>query len=81
MKMIHKNEYKLTLLGIIIVATLGLLFTGCIAPDKSRSEKASTYDEICLRGVVYYKYSSGYKHGIAPAFKPDGSLILCESKK
>jgi len=32
--------------------------------------------EICKSGVVYYTNGQG----IAPAFKPDGSLYTCEYK-
>lgn len=63
----------------LIIILLVIVLVGCgkngeytngnIPPLSIRTEK-------CFNGVVYYNTGQG----IAPAFKPDGSLYTCENK-
>jgi len=55
---------------LIIILTVAIVFS--IIGYKPKNSHG--LDEVCFKGVVYYK--SLYK--LAPAFKQDGTLYLCE---
>jgi hypothetical protein len=58
-----------------VVAALcaALLVAGCGRLDRWFAGVTGGASESCMRGVLYYQFTSG----AAPAYKPDGSLITC----
>ena len=56
---------------LLCVAVLGLL--GCSPHPDGRP---AVVDEICIKGVKYYKSTNR----LAPAFGRDSKVILCEEK-
>jgi hypothetical protein len=50
-----------------------LLMTGCGRLDRWFAGVTGGASESCMRGVLYYQFTSG----AAPAYKPDGSLVTC----
>jgi len=58
-----------------VVAAVGavLLVTGCGRLDRWFAGVTGGASESCMRGVLYYQFTSG----AAPAYKPDGTLITC----
>ncbi len=50
-----------------------LLVTGCGRLDRWFAGVTGGASESCMRGVLYYQFTSG----AAPAYKPDGTLIKC----
>ena len=66
------NKLRLiTLLALILSAGL---VAGC-DDKKTRVNGFFGYEEDCIKGVVYYKKL----YMLAPAYKQDGTLYLCES--
>jgi hypothetical protein len=65
-------EVLLNMRLITIVLVL-LVLGGCRNPGEFTGEMTRG-GERCKNGVVYYLAG----HSIAPAFKPDGTLFLCE---
>lgn len=57
----------------ITVIILALFLVGC--DEGKYSGTNSNLPEMCINGVVYYN-----SHGITPAFKPDGTLYLCNKR-
>jgi len=55
----------------IVLILLFVFIAGC---SENKDLPLLTFEE-CISGVVYYK--SGYR--LAPAFKVDGTLYLCDS--
>jgi hypothetical protein len=49
------------------------LMSGCGRLDRWFAGVTGGASESCMRGVLYYQFTSG----AAPAYKPDGSLITC----
>jgi hypothetical protein len=50
-----------------------LLLAGCGRLDRWFAGVTGGASESCMRGVLYYQFTSG----AAPAYRPDGSLITC----
>ncbi len=50
-----------------------LIVAGCGRLDRWFAGITGGASESCMRGVLYYQFTSG----AAPAYKPDGSLITC----
>ena len=50
-----------------------LLMGGCGGLDRWFAGVTGGASESCMRGVLYYQFTSG----AAPAYKPDGSLVTC----
>jgi len=59
-----------TLLAALCVM---LLMAGCGRLDRWFAGVTGGASESCMRGVLYYQFTSG----AAPAYKPDGSLVTC----
>lgn len=53
---------------------LALSLTGCGWFDREVAKLTGTASEACMRGVLYYQFTSG----AAPAYRPDGTLITCK---
>lgn len=63
----------------LIIIISAVVLVGCGSSGEYTGREIHTMSlmvEKCFNGVVYY--NSG--QGIAPAFKPDGSLYTCENK-
>lgn len=60
----------------LIIILSAVVLVGCGSSGEYTGREIRTMSlmvEKCFNGVVYY-------NGIAPAFKPDGSLYTCENK-
>jgi hypothetical protein len=55
---------------------LTILLSAC-GKQTNYTGSPSHYNETCVNGVVYYMYG----HHFAPAFKPDGTLYICNGGK
>lgn len=75
MTMVLFNIKKINALIVLIIMTL---IVGCGGQGEYTKFKGSgIFAEKCINGVVYYFQG----HGMAPAFKPDGSLYTCNNNK
>ena len=67
---------------ISIICLVGFMFMSISCDqDNSTGVKISgskSYKTICIDGVEYLKRTQGYGVLMAPHFKQDGSLYLCE---
>lgn len=57
-----------------IAVLLALSLTGCGRLDRWIAGLTGDASEACMRGVLYYQFTSG----AAPAYRPDGTLITCK---
>ena len=61
---------------------IACLFTAAIVASYSKpaASESTSEDEVCLRGVVYYKYNGwlAKKGYLAPALKKDGKPYTCK---
>ena len=58
---------------IVAMICVGLAMSGCGRLDRWFAGVTGGASESCMRGVLYYQFTSG----AAPAYKPDGTLITC----
>lgn len=63
----------MTIKTVVAVLFAVVLVTGCGRLDRWFAGVTGGASESCMRGVLYYQFTSG----AAPAYKPDGSLITC----
>lgn len=60
-----------------LILSLGLLVVGC---TPSQSQVDSRIKHRCIDGVGYVIMVDGYRGFMAPHFKSDGTLYLCDKK-
>lgn len=56
----------------LIIMLIFVLLTGCKEKLDDKQRPIYNFDEICVKGVVYYNYR------LAPKFLPDGSIETCQ---
>lgn len=64
------------LVFIIMIAVMA----GCTEYQDGRAARSGNeiIETSCIDGVEYIHYSKGYRGYLAPHFRKDGSLYLCE---
>ncbi len=74
-------NYKFVVIAIILLGSIFLM--GCNLEEeakkrpKYKTSKYYSYFKICLQGVSYW----WHPNRLAPVYKQDGSLELCEDNK
>lgn len=67
---------KLFIILVIFIISL----TSCVEQNSTGTTKSGegVYQKVCIDGVEYLQREGGYHGYMAPHFKQDGSLYICE---
>lgn len=64
-----------------LLLVLCLVLCGCNNPDSVGTARSGqeVYTKVCIDDVEYLIRIGGYQGYMAPHFKPDGSLYICNN--